>query len=74
LGELIEKNNDATLEELRYLLYGEIGFSVSTSTIARMIKLLDITVKKKLSSLQGKAQSESKSCDVSSGKKLKKLV
>lgn len=74
LGELIEKNNDATLEELRYLLYGKIGFSVSTSTIARMIKLLDITVKKKLSSLQAKAQSESKSCDVSSGKKLKRLI
>ena len=46
LGELIEKNNDGTLEELRYLLYGKIVFSVSTSTIARMIKLLDITVKK----------------------------
>lgn len=74
LAQLIEENNDATLEELRYLLYGKIGFSVSTSTIARMIKLLDITVKKKLSSIQGKAQSESKSCDVSSGKKLKRLV
>ncbi|MCC3414823.1 MULTISPECIES: IS630 family transposase [unclassified Microcoleus] len=47
LGKLIEENNDATLEELRYLLYGKIGFSVSISTIARMIKLLDITVKKK---------------------------
>jgi hypothetical protein len=44
---LIEGNNDATLEELRYLLYGKIGFSVSRSTIGRMIKLLDITVKKK---------------------------
>jgi hypothetical protein len=39
-----------------------------------MIKLLDITVKKKLSSLQRKAQSEFKSCDVSSGKQLKRLV
>jgi putative transposase len=46
LAELIETNNDATLEELRYLLYGRIGFSLSTSTIGRMIKLLDITVKK----------------------------
>ena len=74
LGELIELNNDATLEELRYLLYGKIGFSVSISTIARMIKLLDITVKKKLSSLQAKAPTEFNSCDVSSGKKLKRLV
>jgi hypothetical protein len=39
-----------------------------------MIKLLDITVKKKLSSLQAKAQSEFKCCDVSSGKKLKSKV
>jgi hypothetical protein len=42
----VEANNDATLEELRYLLYGKIEFSVSRATIGRMIKLLDITVKK----------------------------
>lgn len=46
LAQLIEENNDATLEELRYLLYGKIGFSVSISTIGRMIKILGITVKK----------------------------
>ena len=74
LAQLIEGNNDATLEELRYLLYGRIGFSVSRATIGRMIKLLDITVKKKLSSLQAKAPTEFKSCDVSSGKQLKRLV
>ncbi len=45
LAELIEKNNDATLEELRYLLYGKIGFSVSRATIVRMIKFLNITLK-----------------------------
>jgi len=74
LAELGEANNDATLEELRYLLYGRIGFSVSRATIGRMIKLLDITAFKKLSSLQAKAQSKFKSCDVSSGKQLKRLV
>jgi hypothetical protein len=74
LAELIEANNDATLEELRYLLYGKIRLSVSRATIGRMIKLLDITVKKKLSSLQAKAPSEFKSCDVSSGKQLERLV
>lgn len=47
LAELIEKNNDATLEELRYLLYGKIGFSVSRATIGRMIKFLNITLNKK---------------------------
>ena len=41
-------SSDATIEELRYLLYGRIGFFVSRSTIGRMIKLLDITVKKTL--------------------------
>ncbi len=46
LAQLIDGNNDATLEELRYLLYGRIGFSVSRVTIERMIKLLDITLKK----------------------------
>ena len=46
LAELVEASDDATLEELRYLLYGRIGFSVSRATIGRMIKLLDITVKK----------------------------
>ena len=74
LAELVEANNDATLEELRYLLYGKIGFSVSRATIGRMIKLLDITACKKLSSLQAKAQSEFKSCEVSSGKRLKRLA
>jgi transposase len=48
LAELIEGNNDATLEELRCLLYGKIGFSVSLSIIGRMIKLLGLTVKKTL--------------------------
>jgi len=46
LAELVEASEDATLEELRYLLYGRIGFSVSRATIGRMIKLLDITLKK----------------------------
>jgi len=69
LAELIEENNnDATLEELRYLLYERIGFSVSISTIERMIKLLDITVKKKSFSFRQRHAREFKSCDLSSGK------
>ena len=73
LAELIEANNDATLEELRYLLYGQIGFAVSRATIGRMTKLLNITLKK-LSSLQAKGLNEFNCCDVSSGKKSKKSV
>jgi hypothetical protein len=43
-------------------------------TAETAVKLLDITAFKKLSSLHAKAQSEFKSCDVSSGKQLKRLV
>jgi transposase len=47
LAELIEKNNDATLEELRYLLYQKIGFTISSATMGKMAKLLNMTFKKK---------------------------
>ena len=47
LAELIEANNDATLEELRYyLLYQKIGFTISSATMGRMAKLLNMTFKK----------------------------
>jgi transposase len=46
LAELIESNNDATLEELRYLLYQKIGFTISIATMGRMAKLLNMTFKK----------------------------
>ena len=47
LAELIEANNDATLEELRYLLYQKIGFPISFATMGRMAKLLNMTKEKK---------------------------
>ena len=46
LAELIEANNDATLEELRYLLYQKIGFTISVATMGRRAKLLNMTLKK----------------------------
>ena len=46
LTELIEANNDATLEELRYLLYQKIGVAISRATMGRMTKLLNMTLKK----------------------------
>ena len=46
LAELIEAHNDATLEELRYLLYQKIGFTISVATMGRMAKLLNMTLKK----------------------------
>ena len=46
LAELIEASDDATLEELRYLLYQKIGFTISIATMGRMAKLLNMTCKK----------------------------
>jgi transposase len=46
LAELIEANNDTTLEELRYLLYQKIGVAISRATMGRMTKLLNMTLKK----------------------------
>ena len=74
LAELIEANNDATLEELRYLLYQKIGFTISSATMGRMVKLLNMTKEKKLFSRQTKALTGFRTCDTSSGKKLEKFV
>ena len=46
LAELIEAHKDATLKELRYLLYQKIGFTISVATMGRMAKLLNMTLKK----------------------------
>ena len=46
LAELIEASDDATLQELRYLLYQKIGFTISRATMGRMAKLLNMTLKK----------------------------
>jgi hypothetical protein len=43
LAELIEASDDATLEELRYLLYQKIGFTIRIATRVRMAKLLNMT-------------------------------
>ena len=48
LEEIVEQNNDATLEELAKLLEEKCGLSVSPSTICRQLQKLNITVKKKL--------------------------
>ncbi len=48
LADLIEASDDATLQELRYLLYQKIGFTISRATIGRMAKLLNMTFKKSI--------------------------
>lgn len=46
LEEIVEQNNDATLEELAKLLEERCGLSVSPSTICRQLQKLNITLKK----------------------------
>jgi transposase len=74
LAELIEENNDATLEKLRYLLYQKIGFTISVATMGRMAKLLNLTFLKKLSFRAREVLIEFWVCDMSSGQKSEKFV
>ena len=46
IEQLVEENNDATLEELRTLLEQKTGVRIGRSTVARMLSKLDLTVKK----------------------------
>lgn len=49
LEQLVEAQNDATLEELRHRLEQKTGMSVSCSSINRMLIKLNLSVKKNLS-------------------------
>ena len=60
LGELIEENNDATTEELCQLMMEKTGVKVSLSTMSRITKKLNFTVKKKLCMQEKKAVKEYK--------------
>ena len=46
LADLIENNNDATLNELCQMLKDKIGVSISRATMGRMTQKLQLTVKK----------------------------
>ena len=47
LEQIVKANNDATLDELRYQLEQKIGVLIGRSTTNRMLKKLNLTVKKK---------------------------
>ena len=47
LQQLVEANNDATLEELRQQLRQKTVVLIGRSTVDRMVKKLNLTVKKK---------------------------
>lgn len=48
LRDLVIKNNDATLDELRIWLAEETGVLIGRSTVDRMIKRLNLTRKKNI--------------------------
>lgn len=50
LTNLIENNNDATLDELCQMLEARIGVNISRATMGRMTQRLQLTMKKKFAS------------------------
>lgn len=67
LQQLVEANNDVTLEELREQLRQKTGVLIGRSTIDRMVKKLNLTGKKKHSTLAKNTVSEFNSNESSSG-------
>jgi transposase len=61
LADLVENNNDATLEELCQLLKEKTGVTISRATMGRMTQRLKLTVKKKLYTRMKKRLNEYKS-------------
>jgi putative transposase len=59
LRQLVEEQNDATLEELRTQLAAKTDVVVSRSTIDRALKKLDLTVKKRRSMPTKRTRNES---------------
>lgn len=47
LSSIVSAHNDATLEELRLLLEQQTGVLIGRSTLNRMLRLLNLTLKKK---------------------------
>jgi len=52
LWDYLEKNNDATLEELANLLYSATGVRVGKSTIGRISQKLNYSLKKRTARLE----------------------
>lgn len=67
LEQLVTDNNDATLAELREMLFQKTGVMIGRSTVDRMLSKLNITVKKKHSTRQKKNQTEFNNCGWNSG-------
>lgn len=60
LVEIMEANNDATLEQLCDLLYDKVGVKVSRSTMGRLSKTLNYNLKKSSPRSRTKKRSSAK--------------
>jgi transposase len=58
LKEIVEAKNDATLSEIREILFEKIGITISIATVDRMLQKMEISVKKKHCTLQKKRLKE----------------
>lgn len=47
IKEIVEAKNDATLEEIREILFEKIGIKIGIATVDRMLKKMEISLKKK---------------------------
>ena len=72
LADLVEKYPDATLSEYCEYWGQTYGQWVSTSTMCRELQKQRLTLKKRLYAAAKARQKESRNCDVSTGRKLKK--
>lgn len=73
LVEIIEANNDATLEELCDLLEEKVKVRVSRATMGRLTKELNYSVKKKLYMRQRKAVKKTRKSELNFGQKFEIL-
>lgn len=69
LVEIVETNNDATLEELCDLLEEKVQVRVSRATMGRITQKLNYRVKKKVSTPPKKRAKKSKNSELSFGQK-----
>lgn len=73
MTEIIENNNDATLEELCELLETQTRVKVSRATMGRISQKLDYTFKKKRSMLPKKKMKKSRKKELIFGHRFEKL-
>ena len=73
LQELVNTNNDATLEELRHQLASATGVVIGRSTVDRMLRRLNLTLKKKHCTRRKKELKKYNSNGYTSGKQLREF-